>query len=777
MIMNEEQAKEYCKQEDNTLSFLKSKYGLDFGANNKKPINCIVHNDNNASMFFKFGRLHCFGCGAKLDIFNVIQRMENKSEKDSFKIAYDFFNIEVEREDKHYKSEEERKAYEERKRKAEEETKRKLAEFKKKQEEKALKEKQEEEKQIEVYKQLFEYAKQNKDKAVAYLESRSINKEYAETLNNIGYYKPTKEIIFKARQKFDFVFKTDDNGELIKDKNGEYIEREDNELIIIKIKDNFYIQRFIKRKKEQKDKRYLNVKGFKAKLFNEEVILKKDIVFITEGFFDSLSINSLGYDAIALNSTSNDKLFIDYVKQHQQEISKDLIVILLGDNDTTSGAGQDCNNRLLDKLKELSIKAYIKTDIIQKESVKDMNELLMKDAERAKEVIAKAVEEVKEEVKKEKENFCLEYKKTENDKETTIKITSDREQIQNHLLRIEQPQREHLTTGFKQLDIAVNKGLTTGLYIIGAKAGTGKTAFLLQVSDYIARTQNKKVLFFSLEQGKNALFNRRIARITFENMKETVNKRQYKEFTTADYINLADFKDIEFYGEQYEQNKVKDQNIKQATDTFYSYANNVFTIDDIYTVEDIEKVIMNCINQNEKPVIFIDYLQRLKPSRNSKDYAKFEDKRLFDMCIQRLKDLIKRENLVVFLVSSLNRQAKDTELNAYSGSNEIEFNAEFAGTLQVDESYYKALSKKEEEKTGQKEDIRATIDRVFEKEHYKRLKLSILKQKDGISGIDIDLKQYSSCYYYEEVEDKDSQSQETKSQTETAEQEKPPKKR
>lgn len=667
----------------------------------------------------------CFNCGnAKGEsIFDIVIKRENISgnEKEQFAKLFEIAGMKASGKKQPTSKHQEKPTY--------------SAETMKKLEQRA-KEIAEKEEQIKKnYAEVFEYAKQNKDKAVAYLVSRSINKDYANSLENIGFYETNKELMSKQGYKFF----------------------DKQEVLIIKLADAFYYQRFLKPK--DKEHRFLNSKGLHSTITNEKALLNNNIVFIVEGIFDLFSLESLGYKAIALNSTSNNNILKKYITEHRQEISKDLRVVLLCDADN---AGQQCNIEIQKDLQELGIKAYIKTEILQKESVKDMNELLMKDAEKAKEVIAKAVEEVKEEVKKEKENFCLEYKKNEDDKDT-IKISSDFVSIPEHQERIEQTEREHITTGFKQLDDAVNKGLTTGLYIIGAKAGTGKTAFLLQVSDYIAKTQKKKVLFFSLEQGKNALFNRRIARITFENMKNFVNKRQYKDFTTADFINLADFKDIEFYGEDY-KNKTsteeKRNNIYNAILTFGAYAKNVFTIDDIYTVEDIEKVIMSCINQGEKPIVFIDYLQRLKPSKNIKDYGKFEDKRLFDMCIQRLKDLIKRENLVVFLVSSLNRQAKDTELNAYSGSNEIEFNAEFAGTLQVDENYYKEIAKKEN-----KTDIRAVIDGRFKKDNYKRLKLCILKQKDGISGIDIDLKLYAKYYYFEEVEE--NKQQPTDKQTET----------
>ena len=41
-------------------------------------------------------------------------------------------------------------------------------------------------------------------------------------------------------------------------------------------------------------------------------------------------------------------------------------------------------------------------------------------------------------------------------------------------------------------------GLPTGLTILGANTGLGKTTFVLQLADNIAREPNTKVLFFSL---------------------------------------------------------------------------------------------------------------------------------------------------------------------------------------------------------------------------------------------------------------------------------------
>ena len=726
--MDREQAKELIKLE--LPNYLQQK-GIDIN----KPFNCLnpQHPDRHPSMSYdkKNNKCKCFSCDASYDIFDLISIDYNITGKDLFNKAYELYGITFDKEQNRTVSNSKKQI------KLSAESIRKAKEYKQKQEEE---ERAIEKEQIENYKKLLSQAEQNRNKAIDYLVSRGISKEYAETLKHIGYYHFTLDIAKQIKAPAFFYDKTDKT----------------NNVFIVEYADNCYMQRFLNRSGNGKN---LNPTGLKTNIYNADILKTADIVFIVEGFFDSLSINSLGYNAIALNSTNNKNKLIDYVKLHQNEINKDLTIILLGDNDKTSNAGQECNKYLLENLKSLGIKAYIKTEILQKESVKDMNELLTKDAEKAKQVIKTAIEEVKNEEQQKKENFYIECK-------DGIKICNDYESIEKQFDRIDKRDREHIKTGFKQLDNAVNRGLTTGLYIIGAKAGTGKTAFILQVSDYIARTQNKKVLFFSLEQGKNALFNRRIARITFEHLKaktkeEIKNGREYKEPDAEEFNYVADFQAVEFYGEDFKKNEKRNRNIYNAIETFKTYAKNVFTIDNINTVEDIENIVMSCISQGEKPIVFIDYLQILKPS-NKAEVNKYEERQIINLCITKLKELSIKNNLIIFLVSSLNRQNKEIEIKSYSGSSGIEFNAEFAGTLLIDKKFYNAQSEEEE---------RRKIQEIMKDRHYKRLILSILKQKDGISGIDIKLKLYAPYYYYEEVEE------EKDGQEENGSQEKAPKKR
>ncbi|HEY8342227.1 MAG TPA: replicative DNA helicase [Calditerricola sp.] len=66
-------------------------------------------------------------------------------------------------------------------------------------------------------------------------------------------------------------------------------------------------------------------------------------------------------------------------------------------------------------------------------------------------------------------------------------------------------------TGFSDLDERLDGGLWPGeMTIVAARTGTGKTAFLLQVSHHVAQ-QGKPVLFFTLEQSRSQLSMRAMA--------------------------------------------------------------------------------------------------------------------------------------------------------------------------------------------------------------------------------------------------------------------------
>jgi len=90
-----------------------------------------------------------------------------------------------------------------------------------------------------------------------------------------------------------------------------------------------------------------NLKGFGATIFNlrylQDIALTNEYIFVVEGWADALSLEALGYSAIALNSTSNVNKFIEEL-QKNKDIIKDKTFIIAGDNDPS---GFQMNEKLI----------------------------------------------------------------------------------------------------------------------------------------------------------------------------------------------------------------------------------------------------------------------------------------------------------------------------------------------------------------------------------------------------------------------------------------------
>lgn len=124
----------------------------------------------------------------------------------------------------------------------------------------------------------------------------------------------------------------------------------------------------------EKNGRYRN-EG-KTVPFNERYLLDssltKQYIFVTEGLFDALAFEELGYEAISINSVSNANKFIELVASNKENV-KEKIFILSGDNDSK---GIEMNEKLNEALCSIGIKSSIYNDFSK---YKDVNEALIKD--------------------------------------------------------------------------------------------------------------------------------------------------------------------------------------------------------------------------------------------------------------------------------------------------------------------------------------------------------------------------------------------------------------
>ncbi|MBU3227015.1 toprim domain-containing protein [Clostridium algidicarnis] len=120
-----------------------------------------------------------------------------------------------------------------------------------------------------------------------------------------------------------------------------------------------------------------NLKGYSAAIFNSRYLKNKDLtdnyIFIVEGWSDALSLEELGYNAIALNSTSNVNLFLKEIKINKKNITKKTFII----SADADKSGIIMNSNLSKGFKEENIDSNI-FNIIK---YKDLNDWLIADRE------------------------------------------------------------------------------------------------------------------------------------------------------------------------------------------------------------------------------------------------------------------------------------------------------------------------------------------------------------------------------------------------------------
>jgi replicative DNA helicase len=431
----------------------------------------------------------------------------------------------------------------------------------------------------------------------------------------------------------------------------------------------------------QKYKKPTSAGGLTTQLYNEYHLKtgKPNTIFIVEGIYDALSIEQMGYNAIALLTTGFTRL--ENLLKHYKPTTN--LVIML-DNDT---AGKQTTKNMLDMLHTLNmqnIKYIDSMDILDKYSniskCKDANDMLLKNSKELKEFLA--------------ENYKIINANEDTDRIDNANISN----LLDYFRTIEQqPLAKMVSTGFKELDNNFKGGLRTGFYVLGAVSNLGKTAFMLQLADQIAR-QGQPVLYFSLEMDKKELTARSIARTTYIQVGDKEDKKGYPIASTT--FDILDNGKYDLY------DKDKKDVIQISINIYDNTAKNMFIVSGRYktkdisrrmTIDDIEKIAKDFIQYKEiTPVIFIDYMQIIAPVD-----TKATDKQNMDEIVDRLKQISIDLDTPVIAISSYNRDNYNEPANvsAFKESGSIEYGADYILALQykgIDEIYYDNAKNKSE---------------------------------------------------------------------------------
>ena len=298
------------------------------------------------------------------------------------------------------------------------------------------------------------------------------------------------------------------------------------------------------------------------------------------------------------------------------------------------------------------------------------------------------------------------------------------------------------STGFEKLDEITDGGFYPGLYIVGAISSLGKTTFVLQVADYVAKA-GRDVLYFSLEMSGQEILAKSFSRITHEIAEEQHRAelaRPVRDILTGSRRDVLDDEQsgaiIEAIG-RYSSGGAEHLHITEAVGT--------------YSAEDIRRdVLRHRRLTGNWPLVVIDYLQILKAEDPHQT-----DKQATDAAVLTLKQMSRDFDIPVFCISSFNRDNYLSPINmaAFKESGAVEYSADVLLGLQY---YGMDLQKNEGEKNDKKRKARLDKLRAARESDSKEgkpvfVQLRILKNRNGAKS-DCIFKYFPRYNHYEPCE-------------------------
>lgn len=268
-----------------------------------------------------------------------------------------------------------------------------------------------------------------------------------------------------------------------------------------------------------------------------------------------------------------------------------------------------------------------------------------------------------------------------------------------------------ILSGFSNFDEAQG-GFVPGLYIIGAFPSLGKTTFMSQITDNVA-IQGNNVLYFSLEQSRLEMVTKSISRLTAQ-----LNKGN-KAKNAVSSINIRRGKYV---------NDIQRELVEKAVEKYQCFSRNITFVECGFntTVSDIVETVERYMSHTGlRPCVIIDYLQVVK-SGNDKNAIR----EAVECVIARLKEFQLANNLVMFLVSSFNRNNYTTSVNyeSFKETGSLEYTADVMLGLQPT-NMTDALFEKEKKDREQRNAIDKALLAIP-----RRIMLKNLKNRYGKRG-------------------------------------------
>lgn len=297
-----------------------------------------------------------------------------------------------------------------------------------------------------------------------------------------------------------------------------------------------------------------------------------------------------------------------------------------------------------------------------------------------------------------------------------------------------------IPTGFKSLDEIMDGGAYPGLHVVGAVSSLGKTTFCLQLGDQMA-AQGQDVLFISLEMARDEVMAKSISRETLlTDWKKWGRYHNKFAMSTRGVLTGSRWKE---YTEQ--QMEI----LWGAVEAYNEYAKRVKIIEGVgdVGVNEVRDMIEKHIAlTGKKPVVILDYLQILAPLND-----KGTDKQNTDKAITELKKISRDYNLVVFVISSFNRESYSAPVSmaSYKESGNVEYSADVAIALQYEGMDYME-GENEKDRTKRIRELRKENEGRGKSGDRQRLQLKVLKNRNSPKG-DFPIGFFPKYNYFEDM--------------------------
>ncbi len=437
----------------------------------------------------------------------------------------------------------------------------------------------------------------------------------------------------------------------------------------------------------------------------------KNCYFITEGQLDALSMIQAG---------ANNVIASHYVSKIEDLIDKGFKIdgaVIVADRDpdeTRDKDGKTPGEKIAQKLTDLFTEKNITSmTVYPPDGYKDSNDLLKTDPEKLKTLVKQWGYELIE---------TMESKQSE-DQSKRSKVINVSDYLTDNFYDQDINyfrQYKNRKIGFGNIDQYMT--LYPGLCCLGGASSLGKTTFAVNIVDNLLE-KGESVIYFSLEQLPIELITKSLARrMHYLDPASTLTNIDIKNGASSNALNRAKKEYVQIA-----------RNYTIVEGDFHVTAKKI--IDYVESYINITRV---------KPIVVIDYLQLIAPP----DGFKGTQREIIDENLKALKDMSKRNELFVLLISSFNRASykEPVSMESFKESGMIEYTCDYILGLQLsileDSKFYTSTGIKGGEKDNNNDKKEKKLYEAINKSP-KEVELVALKNRNG--------KQRFKCFFQYEM--------------------------